>query len=381
MIDSQTKIIVCIGSGGVGKTTLSASLGVWGALAGKKVLVLTVDPARRLATTFHLKADGSEQKIDFPEATKVKGELWASVLNSKQIFDDFVRRSADKGTDTSFILNNKLYRQLSTTLSGSQEFTALEKLYSAYESQKYDLIVLDTPPTKHAIDFLQAPEKIANLLSESIIKWFRPSKTSLFNFNLSKDSYTKSSHKESHWTQQFFQFGTQKALQILQTLTGAEFISELQDFFSSIEGWQSQLENRTQRVNRLLRSKETVFNLITAFDAAKLEEAKSYAHLITQRGYQLQFLTVNRSFPNWLPPPFHSGTPTDQFCLMLNKYYETRLNSLNHMTRAINGLDILMLPEYDHDIADLDGLIQLVRDYKWLKGKGSFGDSEETGRI
>lgn len=346
MINPKTKVLVCIGSGGVGKTTLAASFGVWSALQGKKVLVLTVDPAKRLMTTFGLRNDGLEQRVSFPEAS---GELWASLLNSKQIFDEFVQGAASKGADSSFILKNKLYQQLSTTLSGSQEFTALEKLYSAYESKKYDLIILDTPPTKHAIDFLKAPLKISNLFNESIAKWFSQSKSPTF-------------------AQQILQIGTQKALSVLQTLTGSEFVTELRNFFAGIEGWQAQLESRTHKINALLLSNETVFNLITAFDAAKIEEAKAFAEVMKQGGYHLKVLTVNRSYPNWLPKPFNTNTAADQFCVKLNQYYEARLNSFNLMTRSIKELDILMLPEYDHDIADLEGLKQLVQDYKWVKG-------------
>lgn len=345
MIDLDAEVIVCIGSGGVGKTTISASLGVWAALHGKKVLVLTVDPARRLATTFGLKEDGSDQKIDFPEAP---GELWASVLNSKRTFDEFVMKAANKGVDPNQIFKNKLYQQLSTTLSGSQEFTALEKLNSAHESKQYDLIILDTPPTKHAIDFLRAPQKISFLFSESIAKWFRQSQT-------------------TNVLQQLFQLGTQKVLQILQTLTGSEFVSELKDFFISIDSWQARLEARTNNVNRLLKSKKTVFNLVTAFDAAKIEEAKAFAGEIRNGGYQLKLVTINRSYPNWLPKPFNSGTKADLFCQKLNKYYENRLVAFENLSSSINDLEILMLPEYDQDIADLSGLRQLVRDYKWIE--------------
>lgn len=345
MIESSTEIVVCIGSGGVGKTTISASLGVWGALQGKKVLVLTVDPARRLATTFGLKEDGSDQRIEFPEA---KGELWASVLNSKQTFDDFVRRAANKGADAHSIFKNKLYQQLSTTLSGSQEFTALEKLYSAHESKKYDLIILDTPPTKHAIDFLKAPQKISTLFSEPIAKWFKQSKA-------------------TNLMQQLLQVGTQKVLQALQVLTGSDFVAELKDFFVSIESWQTRLEERTHKVNQLLLNKNTIFNLVTAFDAAKIEEAKAFAQEIREGGYKLKVLTINRSYPNWLPKPFHTGSLTDQFCTSLNEYYEARLLALQSMTNSIKDLEILMLPEYDQDIADLKGLQQLVRDYKWIE--------------
>jgi anion-transporting ArsA/GET3 family ATPase len=345
MIHPETEVIVCIGSGGVGKTTISASLGVWGALQGRKVLVLTVDPAKRLATTFGLSEDGSEQRIEFPEA---KGELWASVLNSKQTFDEFVIKAANKRPEVEAILKNKLYQQLSTTLSGSQEFTALERLYAAHESGKYDLIILDTPPTKHAIDFLRAPQKIATLFSEPIAKWFKQSKA-------------------TNLMQQLFHLGTQKALQVLQVLTGSEFVHELRDFFIHIESWQSRLEERTSKVNRLLKNKHTVFNLVTAFDTAKIEEAKAFAREIRSNGYALRILTINRSYPDWLPTPFGTGTPTDLFCQKLNNYYEARLQALTRMTNSMNGLEILMLPEYDQDIADLKGLNQLVRDYKWVE--------------
>lgn len=344
MINSSVEVIVCIGSGGVGKTTVSASLGVWGAQQGRKVLVLTVDPARRLATTFGLKDDGTDQRIDFPN---IPGELWASVLNPKLTFDEFVKKAANKGADTNSLFKNKLYQQLSTTLSGSQEFTALEKLYSAYESKKYDLIILDTPPTKHAIDFLKAPSKISTLFSESITRWFKQSKA-------------------TNLVQQLFQVGTQKVLQMLQILTGSDFVAELRDFFVSIESWQSNLENRTNKVNQLLLSPKTVFNLVTAFDKAKLIEAKTFADEIRKGGYLLKTLTINRSFPNWLPKPFGSGSAADLFCQELNNYYEARLNEFQTMSKSINDLEILMLPEYDQDIADLEGLQRLVKDYKWI---------------
>lgn len=345
MSKTETEIIVCVGSGGVGKTTVAASLGVWGALEGKKVLVLTVDPARRLATTFNLNDDGSEQKIEFPEA---KGELWASVLNPKNTFDQFVQRAEKKGVKVESILNNKLYQQLSTTLSGSQEFTSLEKLYSAYETAKYDLIVLDTPPSKHAIDFLLAPQKIAILFNETITRWFRQTESPSF-------------------FQQILNMGTQKALQALQILTGADFVNQLRDFFIGIEGWQNTLHLRTIKVHELLKRKSTVFNLVTAFDEAKLAEAKSFAQELKTRGYHLDWLTINRSFPDWLPRPRGSGRPLDLFCQELNNFYENRLRSFRSFEESMNGLEILLLPEYDKDISDLNGLKKLVRDYKWIK--------------
>lgn len=343
---SKAKIIICIGSGGVGKTTVSASIGLWGALQNKKTLVLTVDPAKRLATTLGIKDDGEDHFV----LKRGDGELWASVLNSKKIFDSFLTKSAEKGLSSETIekiLKNKLYQQLSTTLSGSQEFTAIEKLYSSAKSQKYDLIILDTPPTKHAIDFLEAPLKISEIFNESIVHWFQ-----------------KPMAKKNTFLGQLFQSGTEKVLQILQLLTGSDFVFQLRDFFQNIESMQKDLESRTQAVHNLLLDSQTIFNLVTAFDAAKIHEASYIAAEINKRGHHLESLTMNRAYPEWVPKPFNTGSQIDLFCQKLNSYYKDRLENFESMKQNLSDLEIIMLPEYDEDISDIEGLEKLVRDFK-----------------
>ncbi|MGE3758036.1 MAG: ArsA family ATPase, partial [Pseudobdellovibrionaceae bacterium] len=275
------KVIVCVGSGGVGKTTVAATLGLVAAKEGKKVLVLTVDPAKRLATTLGLGEGVDQARVELPSL--YSGELHASVIQSKKVFDDFVKRAASKDQRVEKILNNKLYQQLSTTLSGSQEFTALEKLYSSHESANFDLIILDTPPTKHAIDFLRAPQKISALFNEGIAKWFRETKGS-----------------QTGLLSQLFLGGTKKVFQLLEKLTGGEFIKELSDFFVQIESWQKQLEQRTNDVHRLLTSKECAFALVTSFDEAKLAEAEYFSKEIAKGGYTLKLVVINRAFPESL---------------------------------------------------------------------------------
>ena len=161
------KVIVCCGSGGVGKTTISASLGVRAAELGLKTLVLTIDPAQRLMTSLGLKSTNEEVRVT-PE--RFPGELYAAMLDMKRTFDEFIVRLDPSNEVARQVLKNHVYQQLSTALNGSQEYTAMERLLQAVSSGRYDIVILDTPPTKHAIDFLNAPTKIYTLFQESIIK-------------------------------------------------------------------------------------------------------------------------------------------------------------------------------------------------------------------
>lgn len=341
---AEARVIVCVGSGGVGKTTTASSLGMAAAQMGRKVLVLTVDPAKRLKSTMGL-SDESVQKITHPS---IQGELCASVIDAKKTFDEFVVRTAGKSENTQKILQNKLYIQLSTTLSGSQEFTALEKLYSAYESNQYDLIVLDTPPTKHAIDFLEAPLKLSAVFRESVAKWFR---------DPSKGGSRLSG---------IFQFGTKQVLKVLENLTGSEFMSELASFFENIEKWQSELERRTSSVHRLLVSPETHFLLVTAFDEAKLKEAAYFSREIKKGGYHLSHVVVNRAFPFWLDELKVEDQNLNQSLRDLKNNYK---NYFNQREKLFSGFteqlgfqgNLVKLPDLPENISDLDGVLKLSR--------------------
>lgn len=166
----RNKIIVCAGSGGVGKTTVSAALGVRAAELGLRVLVLTIDPAKRLATSLGLvPGQADEVKV---QNFDCDGALFAAAIDPEKIFGEFIKASAKNPEAAERLLRNRLYKQLATTFSGSQEFTSLERLAVAAESASYDLVILDTPPAQHALEFLEAPAKIYALFQDSITKWF-----------------------------------------------------------------------------------------------------------------------------------------------------------------------------------------------------------------
>lgn len=341
----MTEILICVGSGGVGKTTVAASLGVLAAMEGKKVLVLTIDPARRLATTL-----GIENTTDVTRVPgqKFKGELFASVIDHKKTFDEFILRAAKKSESAEKILKNRLYQQLSTNLSGSQEFSSLEKLYSCYESGLYDLIVLDTPPTKHAMDFLNAPQKLSTLFNDNVAKWFRDPQS-----------------KKGGFLGSLLQTGTKQVLKILESLTGSSFIHELSEFFVNIEQWQTQLQARTTAVQRMLVSSQTTFCLVTSFDSAKLKEAEYFAREIRKGGYHLKTLVLNRSFPVWLNVS-EKGTNVEnselqQLYSQLKSYYSHREEIYtNFEKRWGTQARIFRIPDMVQDISDLASLEQLT---------------------
>ncbi|HWU44316.1 MAG TPA: ArsA-related P-loop ATPase [Bdellovibrio sp.] len=344
----NTKVLVCVGSGGVGKTTVAASLAVLAAKEGKNVLVLTIDPAQRLAQTLGI--EGSKDITRVP-GQNFAGTLYASVIDHKQTFDQFVSRAAQKSGATKSIFENSLYKQLSTNLSGSQEFTSLEKLYSCYESGDYDLIVLDTPPTKHAIDFLNAPQKLSTLFNEGVAKWFRDPEG-----------------KKSGFIGQIIQTSTRQVLKILETLTGSQFIRELGDFFMNIEQWREKLLQRIVDVHRMLVAPTTKFVLVTSFDRAKLMEAEYFSREIKKNGHHLDTVIFNRIFPSWLDLRSGSdlkaeGGPNKQLIdlyMKMKSFYNQRdVLCQKFEEKMAKEARVLRVPDLAKDISDLSGLEEL----------------------
>lgn len=342
-------IIVCAGSGGVGKTTISAALAVRAAQQGKNVLVLTIDPARRLANALGLESAKVNEPVPVP-GQNFKGQLSAGMVDPESVFDEFIRRSAPNKEVAEKLLKNSLYRQLATTLSGSQEFTSLELLLSAKESGNYDLIILDTPPSQHAVDFLRAPEKIFALFQKSITKWFVQSGN---NVGVLQGLVNR---------------GTKTVLAALEKATGSKFVSELSDFFENMSNLQEKVSQRSIEVHRLLASDSTGFVLVTGLDEAKLKEAEDFQADLKKSGHNMALIVINRAFPEWLVekvPNELSGQLREDFEKLLvfhdslNSYYKQMSQRLKAAQPSEKTFPSIRLPEVEQDIVGLSGLAYL----------------------
>lgn len=345
---------------------MAAALAIRSRQLGLRALVITVDPAKRLATAMGLDLTGVEERIvpRLSAGDRSTGVLSAAIVDSKKTFDDFVVRYSTDPELFRRLSKNRLYQQLSTTLAGSQEFTALERLLQAVEAEengrpKYDLVILDTPPTQHAIDFLSAPERIRNLFQDSITKWFmNPAEANFIGGQLLGSLLGR---------------GTRVALKSLEVLTGGRFIDELIDFFHSVQSIQKTLRERTERINEILMSKASTFILVTSFDAAKLLEAQHLSGHLERFGYRLGGCVLNRAFPESLPDlaSLQNQIPADlqesarrlvAFHARVRADHEARFALFQEFEDRIDtSVTVVQVPEYREDLFGLEDLEALAR--------------------
>jgi anion-transporting ArsA/GET3 family ATPase len=257
----EHRVVVCVGSGGVGKTTTAAALAVHAAMEGRRVLCLTIDPARRLANSLGL----HEMQVDEQEipgslfqqnGLELRGSLSAMMLDTKRTFDDLVSRHASSPEARERILGNKLYQYVSTSLAGTQEYMAMEKLHDVRQNGEWDLIVLDTPPTSNALDFLDAPERLVGLIDSPAIRWFVQAFQSTGKISLNLVGK-----------------GAAFLLRGLAKFTGAEFLDQVAEFVVDLNDLFGGFRERAREVEGALRSPEVAFIVVTSPNPLAVEEA------------------------------------------------------------------------------------------------------------
>jgi anion-transporting ArsA/GET3 family ATPase len=283
---AASDVVLTCGAGGVGKTSLAAAMAATAAVElDAKVLVLTVDPARRLATAMGLEQFGNvETRLgeDVFRASGVepRGELWAAMLDTKASWDDLVRHHAPDRRTRDAILANPLYRNLTATFTQSHDYIAMERLHEIHASGRYDLIVVDTPPSRHAIDFLDAPARMAEFFSSRLLRWLiAPTRSKLVNL-ASKPFYA-----------------------VADRVLGASFLADIAEFFLLFQSMYGGFVERARAVERTLRDPRTSFVVVTTLEPAPAQEAAYFCAELTKRSFGLAALVCNRVLPESLDDP------------------------------------------------------------------------------
>jgi anion-transporting ArsA/GET3 family ATPase len=283
-------VVVCAGSGGVGKTTTAATIALWGAKQGRRAAVLTIDPARRLADSLGLPLVGGAEVVVPPEllrehGIKLAGSLSAMMLDQKGAWDSLVERHAPSAETRERILKNRFYQHLSQSFAGSQEYMAVEELARLRDSGRYDLIVVDTPPSRHALEFLEAPRRLNDFLDRKIVRWFvKP-------------------YVAAGWSaMRLFNRTAGFVLRTLEEATGVAVLAEISDFFAGMQSLFDGFSERTERVYKVLQSPKTAFVLVSSPEEEVLEEAEYLSNKMTALGMPLRAVVFNRVHEEFTEP-------------------------------------------------------------------------------
>ena len=280
---SAKEIVLVCGAGGVGKTTVAAAVAATAAShLDARVLALTVDPARRLATALGLEKFGNTE-TRVPSAAFVtagaapRGELWVAMLDTKASWDDLVHQHAPDPATRDAILANPLYRNVTGKFVQSHDYIAMERLHEIHASGRYDLIVVDTPPTRNAIDFLDAPDRMAEFFSSRLLRWLiAPYRSRVFTA-ASKPFYS-----------------------VADRVLGAQFLQDIAEFFILFQTMYDGFVDRAKAVTRTLEDRRTTFIVVTTLEAAPTREAEFFIDALAERKYHLGAVVCNRMVPSYL---------------------------------------------------------------------------------
>lgn len=353
----ERRVLVVCGSGGVGKTTTAAALALHAARGGRRVLVCTIDPSRRLATSLGLgRLSGRPRAIRLGrrEAAAHGGSLWAMVLDVKTTFDTLVERHTPDEAARRRILDNRFYRHVSAALAGSHEYMAMEKLLELSDDPQWDLVVLDTPPTRHALDFLEAPDRLMDFLDTSVLRWFLKPYFAAGRLTLKVATRTGA-----------------LAVRLADRFLGLEFLQDLSEFFLAFESMYDGFKERAGRVHALLREPSSGFVLVAAPAPLALEEALYFHQRLTEKEMPFLAFVVNRVHPD--PGRRSAGgrgrSRVHVAPALADKLAETfrEQQALARVERrAVARLEVdarespILVPEFEQDVHDVKGLARFA---------------------
>ncbi|MFK0245169.1 ArsA family ATPase [Amycolatopsis azurea] len=353
--DPESRVIVCCGSGGVGKTTTAAALALRAAERGRQTVVLTIDPARRLAQALGLRELGNHPKQVQVDGFEPKGELWAMMLDMRRTFDDMVRVHAGPERAEQ-LLQNPFYQTISTSFSGTQEYMAMEKLGQLAATDEWDLIIVDTPPSRSALDFLDAPTRLSSALDGRMIRLLTgPAKAGGWGLRKVVNA------------------GFSMFAKAVSTIIGGQLLTDASAFMQAFDSMFGGFRERARKTSELLRSGGTSFLVVAAPEPDALREASYFVERLSEESMPLAGLVANRTHPVLAPlsaaeaiaaaeqlAKGETSAPLAEAVLRLHADRvaladrETRL--LARFTRAHPEVPLVRVPALPSDVHDLEGL-------------------------
>jgi anion-transporting ArsA/GET3 family ATPase len=353
------EVVICAGSGGVGKTTTSAAIAAGLAARGLKVCVLTIDPAKRLADSLGLEELGNDARRVDPklfeaQGVEMKGELWAMMLDPKQTFDELIARQAPDEESRDRVLNNPIYQQISGALAGSQEYMAMEKLFELHTEGDFDLLVLDTPPSRNALDFLEAPRRLTQFIEGKSLKVFM---------------------KPTGFAAKVAGRGATVALSVMKRIVGFDLIADLAEFFNAFSGMVEGFQARAKRVNKLLAAPTTCFLVVCGPQGEPIDEAVYFHRKLVEAKLPFGGVIVNKVH---YPAEHLRGDGEDLPATLAEKLGDEDLarrvaanfadyqalaerdaRNIEHLAREMRATGVIRVPYLDEDVHDLAGLAQI----------------------
>ena len=363
------RVCVCGGSGGVGKTTTSAAIALGMAARGAKVAVVTIDPANRLANALGLQELENEPRRVEPERLKaidVEGELWAMMLDPKRTFDELIERIAPDAERAAEIKANRVYGELSTAVSGSQEFTAIAKLYELDQEADFDLLVLDTPPSRNALDFLEAPGRLTSFLEGRTLKaLMRPTGVGM----------------------RVLGRGAIPLLGAMRRITGIDLLADLSTFFQLLGGMTDDFSARARQVQEMLTAETTAFLLVTSAQADAIDETIWFRRTLEEGGLPFAGAVVNRVHhdmlgdgePDALDAALAKALGPELATRVAQNFHDYHVlarrdaANITRLEEELDGRPMLLVPHLDGDVHDIEGLLRM---HRYL-----FASDAERGRL
>jgi anion-transporting ArsA/GET3 family ATPase len=355
------QVVICAGSGGVGKTTTSAAIAAGLAARGLKVCVLTIDPAKRLADSLGLDELGNDArrvdpKLFADQRIEMKGELWAMMLDPKATFDELIARQAPDEESRDRVLENPIYQQISSALAGSQEYMAMEKLFELHTEGDFDMLVLDTPPSRNALDFLEAPRRLTQFIEGKSLRVFM---------------------KPTGFAAKVAGRGATVALGVMKRIVGFDLLADLAEFFNAFSDMVDGFQARAKRVNKLLAAPTTCFLVVCGPQGEPIDEAVYFHRKLVEAKLPFGGVIVNKvhypaeklrgeaeDLPATLAQKLGDEDLAQRVAANFSDYQalaERDARNIEHLAREMRATGVIRVPYLDEDVHDLAGLAQINR--------------------